>query len=162
MFGMGVPEVILILAIALVVIGPKKLPGLAKSMGRAFQEFRKATSELKQSMEIDEMDDVKKAFDDMNADVKEATSFSLDSRSDALVDAAPKPGDKKEDSDKADAEKGDFDKPDPDEAMRGENGADDPGPGDAMKSGNGEPASPEAPGKTDEKPGEAERERKDG
>jgi sec-independent protein translocase protein TatB len=42
MFGIGMPEMILILAVALIVIGPKKLPDLAKSLGRAFGEFKKA------------------------------------------------------------------------------------------------------------------------
>ena len=54
MFGIGMPEMLLILAIALIVIGPKKLPDLAKSLGRAFAEFRRATSELKESFEIDD------------------------------------------------------------------------------------------------------------
>ena len=44
MFGIGMPEMLLILAIALIVIGPKKLPDLAKSLGRAFAEFKRATS----------------------------------------------------------------------------------------------------------------------
>jgi sec-independent protein translocase protein TatB len=44
MFGIGMPEMFLILAIALIVIGPKKLPDLAKSLGRAFGEFKKATA----------------------------------------------------------------------------------------------------------------------
>ena len=47
MFGIGMPELILILAIALIVIGPKKLPDLAKSLGRAMREFKRATSEFK-------------------------------------------------------------------------------------------------------------------
>ena len=73
MFGIGMPEMILILAIALIVIGPKKLPDLAKSLGRAMREFKKATSEFKETMQIDgELADVKKAFDDINDDVKEA------------------------------------------------------------------------------------------
>ena len=41
MFGIGMPEMILILAVALIVIGPKKLPDLAKSLGRALGEFKK-------------------------------------------------------------------------------------------------------------------------
>ncbi|GAH09726.1 unnamed protein product, partial [marine sediment metagenome] len=49
MFGIGMPEMLLILAVALIVIGPKKLPDLAKSLGRGLAEFRKATSEIKES-----------------------------------------------------------------------------------------------------------------
>ncbi|GBC62017.1 hypothetical protein DENIS_2980 [Desulfonema ishimotonii] len=71
MFGMGMPEILLILAIALIVIGPKKLPELAKSLGRAMNEFKKATSELKETMEIDyDVKDVKKTFDDIETELK--------------------------------------------------------------------------------------------
>ena len=71
MFGIGMPELILILAVALMVIGPKKLPDLAKSLGRAMREFKKATSELKDSMELDgEVRDVKDTFDDIRSDIK--------------------------------------------------------------------------------------------
>lgn len=66
MFGIGMPEMILILAVALIVIGPKKLPDLAKSLGKAMGEFKKATSDLKDSMQIDsELKEVKSAFDDI-------------------------------------------------------------------------------------------------
>lgn len=54
MFGMGMPEILLILAIALMVIGPKKLPEIAKALGRAMGEFKRATNELKESINIDE------------------------------------------------------------------------------------------------------------
>ena len=44
---LGIPEVIAIFIIALVVLGPKKLPELGKSLGRGLREFNKAKSELK-------------------------------------------------------------------------------------------------------------------
>ena len=71
MFGIGMPEMILILAIALIVIGPKKLPDLAKSLGRAMREFKKATSEFKETMDLDgDLKEVKNAFEDINDDIK--------------------------------------------------------------------------------------------
>jgi len=76
MFGIGMPEMLLILAIALIVIGPKKLPDLAKSLGRAMREFKKATNEFKETMHIDsELAEVKKAFNDINDDVKGAVDL---------------------------------------------------------------------------------------
>lgn len=44
MFNLGMPELILILVIALVVFGPGKLPEVGKAVGRGIQEFRRATS----------------------------------------------------------------------------------------------------------------------
>ncbi len=52
MFGIGTPELILILVIDLIVIGPKKLPDIAKALGRALGEFRRATDELKENLDI--------------------------------------------------------------------------------------------------------------
>ncbi len=76
MFGIGMPEMLLILAIALIVIGPKKLPDLAKSLGRAMREFKKATSEFKETMQLDsELSEVKKAFDDIDDNVKKAVDL---------------------------------------------------------------------------------------
>jgi Tat protein translocase TatB subunit len=73
MFGIGMPEMLLIMAIALIVIGPKKLPDLAKSLGRAFAEFKRATSELKESFEIDsELKEIKTTFNNMSSELKEA------------------------------------------------------------------------------------------
>jgi TatA/E family protein of Tat protein translocase len=46
MFGIGTTELMLIMAIALVVLGPKKLPELARSLGRGLAEFRRASSDL--------------------------------------------------------------------------------------------------------------------
>ena len=49
MFGIGMPELLLILALALIVLGPKKLPELARALGKGMAEFRKATDELKEA-----------------------------------------------------------------------------------------------------------------
>jgi len=47
MFGIGFPELLLILGLALVVIGPKRLPDIARALGRGFSEFKRATEDLK-------------------------------------------------------------------------------------------------------------------
>ena len=81
MFGIGMPEMLLIMAIALIVIGPKKLPDLAKSLGRAFAEFKRATSELKESFEIDsELKDIKTTFNNMSSELKEAIDGDADKK----------------------------------------------------------------------------------
>jgi sec-independent protein translocase protein TatB len=51
MFGIGFPELLLIMALALIVLGPKRLPDIARALGRGLAEFKKATSELKQTFE---------------------------------------------------------------------------------------------------------------
>jgi TatA/E family protein of Tat protein translocase len=53
MFGLGMPEILLILAIALMVIGPKKLPELAKTLGRAMGEFKNAAQDFKRSIDLE-------------------------------------------------------------------------------------------------------------
>ncbi|PKN71254.1 MAG: twin-arginine translocase subunit TatB [Deltaproteobacteria bacterium HGW-Deltaproteobacteria-12] len=58
MFGIGFQELIIIAIIALLIVGPKKLPDLAKTLGKGLSEFRKATDgisdDLKQTMQSDE------------------------------------------------------------------------------------------------------------
>jgi TatA/E family protein of Tat protein translocase len=54
MFGIGLPELIIIMVIALIVIGPSKLPDLAKALGKGLAEFKKATQEIKDGLELDE------------------------------------------------------------------------------------------------------------
>ena len=53
MFNLGMPEIILILVVALIVMGPKKLPEMAKSLGKGLREFRKAADDLKEGVEKD-------------------------------------------------------------------------------------------------------------
>jgi len=59
MFGLGIPELMVIFVIALVVFGPKRLPDLGRSVGRAMSEFKKASQEFQDSVK-EEMKEVEK------------------------------------------------------------------------------------------------------
>ncbi len=106
MFGIGLPELLIILAIALIVIGPKKLPDLAKSLGRALNEFKKATKEFKDSLDIDDdINTIKKPFNEINDGIRgvltdqpahKDKTVKTDSLED-IIDRAPK-DEKKQDA----------------------------------------------------------------
>lgn len=99
MFGIGMPEMLLILAIALIVIGPKKLPDLAKSLGRAMREFKRATSDFKETLAVDEdFSEVKQAFDDIGTDIKDTVDFTATptAKPSSNAEAAEKQSDEKQ------------------------------------------------------------------
>lgn len=66
MFGIGLPELILIMAVALIVVGPEKLPELAKALGKGIVELKKAASSLKESLEDE--DEVSHAWNHKNTE----------------------------------------------------------------------------------------------
>lgn len=72
MFGnIGLPELMIILAVALLVFGPKKLPEVGRSIGKALREFRKTTDEIKGKFEEQiRVDDIK----DIQNDIKKSMS----------------------------------------------------------------------------------------
>ena len=73
MFGISMWEMILIFAIALIVIGPDKLPDLAKTVGRMMGELKKAVSDIKESINIeDEIDDVKKTINIIDVETEKS------------------------------------------------------------------------------------------
>lgn len=53
MFGIGMTEMVLIAALALIILGPKKLPDLARSLGKGFAEFKRATNDLKSTIDLE-------------------------------------------------------------------------------------------------------------
>jgi len=63
MFGLGMQELILILVVALLIIGPKKLPDIARAIGRAMREFRNATDDIKQNLHLDSSIDLEPRTD---------------------------------------------------------------------------------------------------
>lgn len=50
MFGIGMPELLVILVVALLVLGPKRLPEMARSLGRGMAEFRRASNEFTRTL----------------------------------------------------------------------------------------------------------------
>ena len=74
MFGsIGMPELILIFVVALLVFGPKKLPELGKSLGRGLSEFKRASDDLKRTIE-DEIEQGKREAEAVKRQVSEAGS----------------------------------------------------------------------------------------
>jgi len=55
MFGIGTGELIVILIVALVIIGPQKLPEIAKSLGKAMGEVKRATRDIQDELKFDDL-----------------------------------------------------------------------------------------------------------
>ena len=110
MFGIGMPEMLVILALALIIIGPKKLPDLAKSLGRAMREFKKATSEFKETIQLEsELSEVKETFNDISDGVKDAVDLNLKPEKQKTDKVASDDEKSKEKGDEHESESDDFD-----------------------------------------------------
>jgi Tat protein translocase TatB subunit len=102
MFGIGMPELLVIAVIALLVVGPKKLPDIAKALGKGLSEFRKVTEEatdtIKETLKTDEikkdMDGLKDSLLYGKGDEKEAPVVPPAATGEAASDT-PKPADSK-------------------------------------------------------------------
>jgi TatA/E family protein of Tat protein translocase len=67
MGNLGMPELMMIMLLALLLFGPKKLPEIGKQVGKALGEFKRASNDLKRSIQ-DEMDKAKEGLDPMSSD----------------------------------------------------------------------------------------------
>ena len=86
MFGsLGGPELILLAVLALILFGPRRLPGLGRSFGKTVAEFRRASQEFRNNLEQEvRLDDLKETGDALKNAAREARSV--------LDDVDPRPG----------------------------------------------------------------------
>ncbi|MEM2219392.1 MAG: twin-arginine translocase TatA/TatE family subunit [Candidatus Korarchaeum sp.] len=78
--GLGIWEILLIVLIALILFGPRKLPELAKAMGEAVREFRKASSSISESKEeskVERRDSIRELALSLGIDVTGKTDEEL-------------------------------------------------------------------------------------
>jgi len=77
MFGLSGQELLVIVVLALVVLGPKKLPEVAKTLGKGYQELRKAVDGVKGTMNVNEVfSDMMKDNTERPADKKEDRTYT--------------------------------------------------------------------------------------
>ena len=76
MFGsIGFPELLVIMTIALLVFGPKKLPEVGRSIGKALREFRRTSDEIKEKIE----EEIQASeFKEIKQDIDKVTNFKFD------------------------------------------------------------------------------------
>jgi len=88
MLGIGMQEILIILVVALIVIGPKRLPELARTLGKGLAEFRKAADDLQETVRMDlqkeKHEEFRQKYPHMVPDEDESASAST--AAEAVVD----------------------------------------------------------------------------
>jgi sec-independent protein translocase protein TatA len=94
MFGsVGMPELLIILVIALIIFGPRKLPELGRSLGKSLGEFKRASNELRNTLEeevrIEEQKDQRAKIEAEQTSAIEAAKMSPDATAAAHTSESP-------------------------------------------------------------------------
>jgi sec-independent protein translocase protein TatA len=82
--SIGMPELIIIFVIALIFFGPRKLPELGRSLGKSLAEFKRATNELKSTLE----DEIRLEDQRINLEASKAASHTAASTTEPELDEA--------------------------------------------------------------------------
>ncbi len=84
MFNIGFPELVVIFIVALVVVGPEKLPEMGRALARLVVEFRRATEELKRELALDEIEEAREEFTALKKEMKEPSENAPSSSGSSL------------------------------------------------------------------------------
>lgn len=98
MFNIGLPELILIFIIALVVVGPDKLPKVARTLGRAFAQVKGALEDVKETIEEEAKKEIVNPVSDIEEDIKkEVETFYQEANKAVKTAIDDKPSEKEND-----------------------------------------------------------------
>lgn len=78
MFGIGIPEMLMILGVALIVVGPKKLPELARTMGSALGELKRTTRDLTENIKNETgLNEVEENLKTVGSDMRKSLGLDI-------------------------------------------------------------------------------------